>query len=78
MLNASQSLLRPDQYRFGIKSPVLLYSSDYSEPHNSITDLRFLDSDFSITQALQLQLETAICYQHYFCNTDLRITTKIE
>ena len=25
-----------------------------------------------------LQLETALCYQHCFCNTDLRITTKIE
>ena len=23
-----------------------------------------------------LQLETALCYQHCFCNTDLRITTK--
>ena len=26
MIKRSQSLLHPDQYRFGIKSPVLLYS----------------------------------------------------
>ena len=29
MLNASQSLLPPDQYRLGIKSTVLLYSPSY-------------------------------------------------
>ena len=76
MSNVSQSLLHPDQYRFGIKSPVLLYSSDYSTilitTYNSINSI-----DYTTTI---LQLETALCYQHYFCNTELRtaIITEIK
>ena len=74
MLNVSQSLLHPDQYRFGIKSPVLLYLSD-SDHNSTITLLK--------THNLQkptIQLETALCYQHYFCNTELRtaIITRIK
>ena len=65
MLNISQSLLHPDQYRFGIKSPVLLYSCDFTiTTTNSITST--------------IQLETALCYQHYFCNTELRTTIITE
>ena len=76
MLNVSQSLLHLDQYRFGIKSPVLLYSCDYSmiliTTYNSINSI-----DYTATI---LQLETALCYQHYFCNTELRtaIITEIK
>ena len=78
MLNVSQSLLHLDQYRFGIKPPVLLYSSnsDYSTilitTYNSINSI-----DYTTTI---LQLETALCYQHYFCNTELRtaIITEIK
>ena len=74
MLNISQSLLHPNQYRFGIKSPVLLYSSDYSmiqiTTYNSINSI-----DYTTTI---LQLETALCYQHYFCNTELRTTIITE
>ena len=64
MLNVV-TLLHPDQYRFGIKSPVLLYSSDFTiTTTNSITST--------------IQLETALCYQHYFCNTELRTTIITE
>ena len=75
MLNVSQSLLHPDQYRFGIKSTVLLYSLSICS----------YDSILTITQPSNLQrfrcqstiqLGTAICYQHYFCNTALKTTTK--
>ena len=80
MLNVSQSLLHPDQYRFGIKSPVLLYSafsqfyrrndSDHNLQLNQLNRLHYYD----------LQLETTPCYQHYFCNTELRtaIITEIK
>ena len=73
MSNVSQSLLHPDQYRFGIKSPVLLYSSDYS----TILITTYNSIDYTTTI---LQLETALCYQHYFCNTELRtaIITEIK
>ena len=88
MSNVSQSLLHPDQYRFGIKSPVLLYSSDYYTilitTYNSIN---------SIDQSLQLtiitQLFTLLQFYNWklhfvnrycFCNTELRtaIITKIK
>ena len=78
MLNVSQSLLRPDQYRFGIKSPVLLYSSDSDYSTILITTYNSINSiDYTTTI---LQLETALCYQHYFCNTELRtaIITEIK
>ena len=73
MLNVSQSLLHPDQYRFGIKPPVLLYSPP---TQNSQLTTRLLQP----TQKPTIQLETALCYQHYFCNTELRtaIITKIK
>ena len=72
MLNVSQSLLHLDRYRFGIKSPVLLYSSDsdHNLQLNQLNRLHYYD----------LQLETTLCYQHYFCNTELRtaIITEIK
>ena len=72
MLNVSQSLLHLDQYRFGIKSPVLLYSLSIAQSLqlNQLNPLHYYD----------LQLETALCYQHYFCNTELRtaIITEIK
>ena len=61
MSNVSQSLLHPDQYRFGIKSPVLLYLLSHKMQQLMIT--------------LRFRLETALCYQHYFCNTELRTAT---
>ena len=67
MLNVSQSLLHLDQYRFGIKSPVLLYSHTPTQSINQ--QLNHLDR----LHYCNLQLETALCYQHYFCNTELRI-----
>ena len=84
-----QSPLQPDQYRSSIKSPVLLYSSDYPKitiaityndysrnttPHN--LQLRFIINE----RYYDLQLETALCYQHYFCNTEFRTAriTKIK
>ena len=87
MLNVSQSLLHPDQYRFGIKSPVLLYLSEkttltiarfYNQLTQPITLLRNLSSTTITTTTIQL--ETALCYQHYFCNTELRtaIITEIK
>ena len=72
MSNVSQSLLHPDQYRFGIKSPVLLYSLSLrfrsqliNQQLNQLNRLHYYD----------LRLETALCYQHYFCNTELRTAT---
>ena len=33
--------------------------------------------DFIINECYyDLHLETALCYQHYFCNTELKITTE--
>ena len=89
MLNVSQSLLHPDQYRFGIKSPVLLYShtqqSHTTISHNKLSQKRnkltTYNYDFIINERYYvLQLETALCYQHYFCNTELRtaIITEIK
>ena len=88
MSNVSQSLLHPDQYRFGIKSPVLLYSSDYYTilitTYNSIN---------SIDQSLQLTIITQsftllrfynwklhFVNRYCFCNIELRtaIITKIK
>ena len=88
MSNVSQSLLHPDQYRFGIKSPVLLYSSNYYTilitTYNSIN---------SIDQSLQLTIITQsitllrsynwklhFVNRYCFCNTELRtaIITKIK
>ena len=76
MLNVSQSLLHPDQYRFGIKSPVLLYSLS-TQRFNSIADN---SQQLNRLHYYDLQLETALCYQHYFCNTELRtaIITEIK
>ena len=75
MLNVSQSLLHPDQYRFGIKPPVLLYllSLNHSTARQQLNQLNRL-------HYYDLQLETALCYQHYFCNTELRtaIITEIK
>ena len=79
MLNVSQSLLQPDQYRFGIKFPVLLYSSDYSP--KTLRLKLILNHDYYYRCAtITIQLETALCYQHCFCNTELRtaIITKIK
>ena len=85
MLNISQSLLHPDQYRFGIKSPVLLYSSDYSQlehQHDYSTILTITQpSNLQLFRCQStIQLETALCYRHYFCNTELRtaIITEIK
>ena len=49
-----------------------------------IQEIQFLTTynyDFIINERYyDLQLETALCYQHYFCNTELRtaIITKIK
>ena len=81
MLNVSQSLLHPDQYRFGIKSPVLLYSSDYDYSPKTLRLEFILNHDYYYRRTtITIQLETAHCYQHYFCNTELRtaLITKIK
>ena len=87
MLNVSQSLLHLDQYRFGIKSPVLLYSHSLRLHYDSDYSLRFRSQliNQQLNQLNQLhyydlRLETALCYRHYFCNTELRtaIITKIK
>ena len=70
-------------YRFGIKSPILLYSLS-TTLNRSITDnsIAQLNSTIQLNQLhyYDLQLETALCYQHYFCNTELRtaIITEIK
>ena len=85
MSNVSQSLLHPDQYRFGIKSPVLLYSSDYYTI--LITTYNSIDQSLQltiITQSITL-LRFYNWKLHFvnrccFCNTELRteIITKIK
>ena len=77
MLNVSQSLLHPDQYRFGIKSPVLLYSLSINQ---SLQLIKQQLNQLNRLHYYDLQLETALCYQHYLCNTELRtaIITEIK
>ena len=77
MLNVSQSLLHSDQYRFGIKSPVLLYSRSIDQ---SLQLIKQQLNQLNRSHYYDLQLETALCYQPYFCNTELRtaIITKIK
>ena len=75
MLNVSQPFLHLNQYRFGIKSPVLLYSlslNQHSKTQNA-------DNNHNLMITI-LQLEAALCYQHYFCSTELRtaIITEIK
>ena len=41
MLNVSQSLLHPDQYRFGIKFTVLLYSLSQLATRKSINSIDY-------------------------------------
>ena len=64
MLVLGQSPLQPDQYRSSIKSPVLLYSSNFS-----ITQ----PSDYYYKYTTTTQLETALV--NCFCNTELRTAT---
>ena len=90
MLNISQSLLHPYQHRFGIKSPVLLYSSDSDYYTILITTYNSINS---IDQSLQLTIITQsftllrfynwklhFVNRYCFCNTELRtaIITKIK
>ena len=65
-----QSPLQPDQYRSSIKSPVLLYLSDYL----ILTINQPSDYYYKYTTTM-IQLETALCYQYCFCNTELRTAT---
>ena len=46
-----------------------MYSSDLSSTTITLNQLNRL-------HYYDLQLETALCYQHYFCNTELKITTE--
>ena len=82
MLNFNQSLLHPDKYRFGIKSPVLLYSSDSDYYMILITTYNSINS---IDQSLQLTIITQsftllqfynwklhFVNRYCFCNTELR------
>ena len=61
MLNISQSLLHPDQYTFGIKSTVLLYSLSYNSQKR--------DSDTTHKKTQQLRTSTTTI-------TLLRFTTR--
>ena len=76
MLNVSQSLLHPDQYRFGIKPPVLLYSLS----HKTITLTTTHKNSNHNYDYYNNSTRTALCYQNYFCNTELRtaIITEIK
>ena len=55
MLNVSQSLLHPDQYRFGIKSPVLLYSLSTIQ-FNLQLRLQATYNDFDVNQQFNQKL----------------------
>ena len=88
MLNVSQSLLHPDQYRFGIKSPVftvfvrLLYDSDSDyytiliTTYNSINSIDQLLQLTIITQSFTLlrfyNWKLHFVNRYCFCNTELR------
>ena len=87
MLNVSQSLLHPDQYRFGIKSPVLLYSSDSDYYTILITTYNSIDQLLQLTIITQLftllrfyNWKLHFVNRYCFCNTELRtaIITKIK
>ena len=74
MLALGQSPLQPDQYRSSIKPPVLLYSSDCSQLLQRLLSNHNYDSTRFRSQPT-MQLETALCNQYCFCNTELRTAT---
>ena len=85
MSNVSQSLLHPDQYRFGIKSPVLLYSLS-TITHSTITLYDYSHKTITITtthKTITLRFynwKLHFVNRYCFCNTELRtaIITKIK
>ena len=79
MLALGQSPLQPDQYRSSIKSPVLLYSSNYTYAQsNHKQELRTLTN--LLLQQTQKSKRTRITTRNCFCNTELRtaIVSKIK
>ena len=73
VLVLGQSPLQPDQYRSSIKSPVLLYSSDYDYLQRLLSNHNYDSTRFRSQPTTQL--ETALCNQYCFCNTELRTAT---
>ena len=74
MSNISQSLLHPDQYRFGIKSPVLLYSlsisrllydSDYSMILITLRFRLLYDSDHNLQLTIITQSFTLLRFYNW-------------
>ena len=76
MSNVSQSLLHPDQYRFGIKSPVLLYSLSL----NRTSSLNLYDYTHKMITLRFYNWKLHFVNRYYFCNTELRtaIITEIK
>ena len=76
MSNVSQSLLHPDQYRFGIKSPVLLYSLSL----NHTSSLNLYDYTHKTITLQFYNWKLHFVNRYYFCNTELRtaIITEIK
>ena len=79
MLNISQSLLHPDQYRFGIKSPVLLYSL-YDHSLNRTSSLNLYDYTHKTITLRFYNWKLHFVNRYCFCNTELRtaIITEIK
>ena len=86
MLNVSQSLLHPDQYRFGIKSPVLLYSLSLNHTSSQSSLYDYSHKMITITTTHKM-ITLRFCNwklhfvnRYYFCNTELRtaIITEIK
>ena len=71
-----QSPLQPDQYRSSIKSPVLLYSPDSIQTYNDSDYTQLNYNYYYKCTTTTIQLETALCYQYCFCNTELPIQTQ--
>ena len=85
MLNVSQSLLHPDQYRFGIKSPVLLYSLynhslNRTSSLNHTSSLNLYDYTHKMITLRFYNWKLHFVNRYCFCNTELRtaIITEIK
>ena len=76
MLVLGQSPVQPDQYRSSIKSPVYCIRPLQRFAHNLQRLLSNHNYDSTRFQSqLTMQLETALCNQYCFCNTELRTAT---
>ena len=77
-MSANNCTTGPVQVWYKIPCFAVLALNQRSQPTNSITTItQKTQTKTNRLRYYNLQLETALCYQHCFCNTDLR-NNKIE